>query len=51
MKNFINSDDIKDYSKIIEEAIRIKKEPLMFNKIGTNKSIGLIFFTSVKLWT
>ena len=46
MKNFINSDDIKDYSKIIKEAIRIKKEPLMFNNIGSNKSIGLIFFNS-----
>ena len=43
MKNFINSDDIKDYSKIIKEAIKIKKEPLMFNNIGSNKSIGLIF--------
>ena len=46
MKNFINSDDIKDYSKIIKEAIKIKKEPLMFNNIGSNKSIGLIFFNS-----
>ena len=46
MKNFINSDDIKDYNKIIKEAIEVKKDPSLFNKIGENKSIGLIFFNS-----
>ena len=44
MKNFINSDDIYDYKKIVEEAIQLKSNPYQLNKIGKNKSIGLLFF-------
>ena len=46
MKNFINSDDISDYKKIVEEAIQLKGNPNQFNNIGKNKSIGLLFFNS-----
>jgi N-succinyl-L-ornithine transcarbamylase len=46
MKNFINSDDISDYKKIVEEAIQLKNNPNQLNNIGKNKSIGLLFFNS-----
>ena len=44
MKNFINSDDISDYKKIVEEAIQLKSNPNQLKGIGKNKSIGLLFF-------
>ncbi len=44
MKNFINSDDISDYKKIVEEAIQLKNNPNELKDIGKNKSIGLLFF-------
>ena len=44
MKNFINSDDISDYKKIVEEAIQLKSNPNQLEYIGKNKSIGLLFF-------
>jgi len=44
MKNFINSDDISDYKKIVEEAIQLKSNPNQLEDIGKNKSIGLLFF-------
>ena len=44
MKNFINSDDILDYKKIVEEAIQLKSNPNQLEDIGKNKSIGLLFF-------
>ena len=46
MKNFINSDDITDYEKIVEEAIQLKNNRNQLNNIGKNKSIGLLFFNS-----
>ena len=46
MKNFINSDDITDYKKIVEEAIQLKNNRNQLNNIGKNKSIGLLFFNS-----
>jgi len=46
MKNFINSDDISDYKKIVEEAIQLKSNPNQLEDIGKNKSIGLLFFNS-----
>ena len=44
MKNFINSDDISDYKKIVEEAIQLKSNPNQLEDIGKNKSISLLFF-------
>ena len=44
MKNFINSDDISDYKKIVEEAIQLKSNPNQLEDFGKNKSIGLLFF-------
>lgn len=44
MKNFINSDDISDYKKIVEEAIQLKSNTNQLEDIGKNKSIGLLFF-------
>ena len=44
MKNFINSDDISDYKKIVEEAIQLKSNPNQLEDVGKNKSIGLLFF-------
>ena len=44
MKNFINSDDISGYKKIVAEAIQLKSNPNQLEDIGKNKSIGLLFF-------
>ena len=46
MKNFININNVKDYQDLIKESIEIKNNPYSLKKIGVNKTLGLIFFTS-----
>ena len=46
MKNFININNVKDYQALIKESIEIKNNPYSFEKIGINKTLGLIFFNS-----
>ena len=46
MKNFININNVKDYQGLIKESIEIKNNPYSLNKIGVNKTLGLIFFNS-----
>lgn len=46
MKHYTNISDIKNFSKAIEEAIQLKKNPLEFSSLGNNKTLGLLFFNS-----
>jgi len=46
MKNYTNISDIKNFSKAIQEAIQIKKNPLQFSELGKHKTLGLLFFNS-----
>lgn len=43
MKNFTSVHDVKDPEKLVREAIKFKKHPHKFNKLGKNKTIGLLF--------
>tara|TARA_A100000164_G_C21913963_1_gene777188 strand:- start:900 stop:1046 length:147 start_codon:yes stop_codon:yes gene_type:complete len=43
MKNFINSDDISDYKKIVEEAIQLKSNPNQLKRI-LEKTSQLVYF-------
>jgi N-succinyl-L-ornithine transcarbamylase len=42
--NFISLKDIDSLSKWVSEAIEIKKNPLKNNKLGENKTLGMLFF-------
>lgn len=46
MKKYTNISDIKNFSKAIQEAIQLKKNPLEFSKLGKHKTLGLLFFNS-----
>jgi N-succinyl-L-ornithine transcarbamylase len=43
MKNFTSVHDVKDPVALIKKAIKFKKSPLAHNKLGKNKTIGLLF--------
>ena len=44
MKNFININDIKDYNKLVDNCISLKKSAYELNSLGINKTLGLLFF-------
>ncbi len=46
MKKYTNISDIKNFSKAIQEALHLKKNPLEFSELGKNKTLGLLFFNS-----
>lgn len=43
MKHFTSADDVEDAPSLVEEALLLKADPHQ-SKIGTNKTLGLIFF-------
>lgn len=43
MKHFTTVHDVKDVDKLIGDAIALKKNPFGFQKLGHNKTIGLVF--------
>lgn len=45
-KNFTSINDIDDMNSWIQEAKEIKQNPLSNNKLGNNKTIGLLFFNA-----
>lgn len=45
MKNYIDLSDIENLSKIIEEAVQLKKENTA-NKLGKGKTLGMLFFNA-----
>ena len=46
MKNYISIKDIDSLSKLVEEARALKKSPKKNVALGTNKTIGLLFFNN-----
>ncbi len=43
MKKFTSVKDVLDVSSLVKEALELKRDPLSFQEIGHNKTIGLIF--------
>jgi N-succinyl-L-ornithine transcarbamylase len=43
MKNFTSANDPADISKLVEEALEIKKSPFAHTDLGRNKTLGLVF--------
>ena len=46
MKHYTSINDITNFSKIIEEAIALKKNPYQFLEAGKNKTLVMLFFNS-----
>jgi len=46
MKNYIHINDISNLSKTIKKAISLKKNPYQYKKLGTNKTLVMLFFNS-----
>ncbi|MDN5201594.1 N-acetylornithine carbamoyltransferase [Fulvivirgaceae bacterium BMA10] len=46
MKQFIQVEDVpdKDVESLVQEAIKLKKQPFQFDDLGKHKTLGLIFF-------
>lgn len=43
MKKFTSVKDVSDIDQLVKEAIALKKKPFQFQKLGQNKTLGLIF--------
>lgn len=43
MKQFTSVQDIPDVSSLVQEALEIKAQPLAFQDLGRNKTLGLVF--------
>ncbi|WBX72220.1 Rossmann-fold NAD(P)-binding domain-containing protein [Tenacibaculum retecalamus] len=46
MKKYTNINDIKNVSKIIQEAIQLKENPFLFENLGKHKTLVMLFFNS-----
>ena len=46
MKKYTDISDIDNVSKIIEEAIQLKKNPFQFESLGKHKTLAMLFFNS-----
>lgn len=46
MKNYLSINDIDSLPKLVEEAKNLKKKPKADVALGTNKTIGLLFFNN-----
>ncbi|MDO1512446.1 acetylornithine carbamoyltransferase [Maribacter confluentis] len=46
MKNYLSINDIDVLSNWVKEAISLKKDPKKFKKLGSDKTIGLLFFNN-----
>ncbi len=44
--NYLSINDISNLSKWVQEAIDLKKEPIKYQDLGKNKTIGLLFFNN-----
>lgn len=43
MKNFTSVKDVADINRLVKGALALKKDPFKFQKLGKNKTLGLIF--------
>ena len=46
MKNYLSIHDLPSIKDTVKEAIALKKNPLEFQDLGKNKTIGLLFFNN-----
>jgi N-succinyl-L-ornithine transcarbamylase len=46
MKKYTDLNDIKDLSKLVEEAISLKRKPYEFGHLGKNKTLVMLFFNA-----
>jgi N-succinyl-L-ornithine transcarbamylase len=46
MKNYLSINDINSLSTWVKEAISLKKQPRKFKELGSDKTIGLLFFNN-----
>ena len=46
MKNYLSIHDLPSIKETVAEAISLKKNPLQFQDLGKNKTIGLLFFNN-----
>ncbi len=46
MKKYTNIKDLKNLSKVIDEAIQLKKNPFQFETLGKHKTLVMLFFNS-----
>src|SRR4051794_33600579 len=44
MRHFTSVRDVEDVNKLVKSAIELKNDPLKYKGLGSNKTIGLIFF-------
>lgn len=46
MKRFFSADDVTDIDALVQDAIVIKKSPLLKSDLGKGKTLGLVFLNS-----
>jgi N-succinyl-L-ornithine transcarbamylase len=46
MKNYLSIHDLPSIKETVDEALLLKKNPLQFQDLGKNKTIGLLFFNN-----
>ncbi len=46
MNHFLSVDDVSDPQTLVEEALKLKKRPYAHQKMGRNKTLGMIFFNA-----
>lgn len=46
MEHFINLDDVRSVSELVNLGLQLKEKPLQFQHLGKNLTIGLVFFNS-----
>ncbi|MDI1255274.1 MAG: N-acetylornithine carbamoyltransferase [Flavobacterium sp.] len=46
MKRFFSADDVTDLNALVNEALAIKKFPMLNNNLGKGKTLGLVFLNS-----
>jgi N-succinyl-L-ornithine transcarbamylase len=46
MKNYLSIHDLPSIKETVAEALLLKKNPLQFQDLGKNKTIGLLFFNN-----
>ena len=46
MNHFLSLDDVPDPFGLVDEALKLKKDPLAFRKLGKNKTLGMLFFNA-----
>lgn len=46
MQHFINPNDVTDVKELVQLGLKLKSDPFQLQKLGVNRTIGLVFFNS-----